>query len=154
MVVSLSEELLCRAIQIEYKAWEFYSRWADHLQNRSGRRKMTALSRSEGQHKKLLERRHRVLLGRDYVPSADVDDTADEGAEDPTQSGAHALVDQASALEVVSFAIGMEERAIDFYSAELNKVDDPEDVRMLKSLVRLEVIHKDRLQREFVRLNR
>ena len=152
-MVSLSEEILCRAIHTEISARDFYSRLSDQIQNRRGHRKMRALSRSEEHHKVMLMRRFRSLLGRDYNPSQDQDNTTDVGAEDPNSLGKHVFTDQASAIDVVSFAIGMEDRAARYYFEQLEHVDDPSDVRLLKRLVRFETRHKDRLQAEYARLD-
>jgi len=83
----------------------------------------------------------------------DQDSTTDAGAEDPNSLGAHVFTDQASAMEVVSFAIGLEDKAARYYLDQLKNVDDPRDVRLLKRLVRFEARHKDRLQAEYARLN-
>ena len=152
-MASLSEEILCGAIQTEIRAQDFYSRLADQIQNRRGHRKMNALSRNEEHHKKMLEKRFRSLLGREYNPSTDQDKTTDEGAEGPNGLAEHVFTDQASAMQVVSFAIGLEDRAARYYTEQLKKVDDPRDVRLLKRLVRFETRHKDRLQAEYARLN-
>jgi rubrerythrin len=152
-MTSLSEETLCRAIRTEIIARDFYSRLSEQIQNRAGRRKMQALSRSEEHHRKMLIGRFRSLLGREYNPSLDQDSTTDAGAEDPNSLGAHVFTDQASAMQVVSFAIGVEDKAARYYLDQLKNVDDPRDVRLLKRLVRFEAKHKDRLQAEYARLN-
>jgi len=152
-MVSLSEEILCRAIHTEIRARDFYSRLADQIQNRRGHRKMNALSHSEEHHRKMFERRFRSLFGREYNPATDQNKTTDEGAEAPNDLGEHVFTDQASAMQVVSFAIGLEDRAARYYTEQLIKVDDPRDVRLLKRLVRFETRHKDRLQAEYARLN-
>jgi rubrerythrin len=150
---SLSEEILRRAIRIEVKARDFYSGLAEQIQNRRGRRKMKALSRNEEHHRRMLQRRFRSLLGRDHDPSSGRDTTTDEGAEDPSSLAEHGFTDQASALQVVSFAIGMEDRAARYYTDQLNNVHDPTDIRLLKRLVRFENRHKNRLQAEYARIN-
>ena len=152
-MASLSEEILRGAIQTEIRARDFYSRLADQIQNRKGHRKMNALSRNEEHHKKMLERRFRSLLGREYNPSTDQDKTTDGGAEDPNGLVEHGFTDKASALHVVSLAIGLEDRAARYYTEQLKKVDDPRDVRLLERLVRFETRHKVRLQAEYERLN-
>ena len=149
----MNEEILGRAIRIETNARDFYSRLAGQIKNRGGRRKMQALSRSEEHHKKMLQKRFKSLLGREYKPTTDQDSIADAGGEDPARLGEHSFSDQASALQVVSFAIGMEDRATRYYTEQLNQVDDPKDVRLLKRLVRFETRHKIQLQEEYTRLN-
>jgi rubrerythrin len=114
---------------------------------------MHALSRSEEHHRRMLVRRFRSLLGREYSLSEDQHGTADMGAEDPSSLGEQVFAGQASALDVVSFAIGMEGRAARYYSERLQEVDDRRDVRMLRRLVHFETRHKDRLQAEYSRLN-
>ena len=57
-------------------------------------------------------------------------------------------------MHVVSLAIGLEEQAARYYAEQLDKVDDPADLRLLERLVRFETKHKDKLQEEYVRLNR
>jgi rubrerythrin len=152
-MASLSEEILCRAIRTEIRVRDFYSVLSDQIQNRRGRRKMHALSRSEEHHKKMLMRRFKSLLGKEYNPSMDQDSITDAGAEDPNILGEHVFTDQASALQVVSFAIGLEDRAAHYYLDQLENVDDPRDVRLLKRLVSFETRHKERLQAEYTRLN-
>ena len=152
-MVSLSEEILCRAINTEIRARDFYSRLADQIQNRRGHRRISSLSRSEEHHRKILERRFRSLFGRECNPSTDQNKTTDEGAEAPNGLGEHVFTDQASAMQVVSFAIGLEDRAARYYTEQLTKVDDPRDVRLLKRLVSFETRHKDSLQAEYARLN-
>jgi rubrerythrin len=152
-MASLSEEALHRAIRIEIRARDFYSRLSDQIKNRRGRRKMRALSRSEEHHKNMLIRRFRSLLGREYNPQQDQDNATDMGAEDPNSLGEHVFTDQASAMEVVSFAIGMEDRAARYYAEQLKKVADPRDIKLLKRLVHFETRHKQRLQAEYARLN-
>jgi rubrerythrin len=149
----LNEEILGRAIRIEIKARDFYSRLAGQIRNRRGRRKMQTLSRNEEHHKKMLQRRFRSLLGREYNPTTNQDTAADEGGENPTSLGEHVFTDQASAIQVVSFAIGMEDRAARYYTEQFEKVDNPKDVRLLKRLVRFETQHKTKLQAEYLLLN-
>ncbi len=152
-MASLSEEILRGAIQTEIRARDFYSRLADQIQNRRGRRKINALSRNEEHHKKMLEKRFRSLLGREYDPSTDQDKATGEGAEDPNGLVENGFSDKASALHVVSLAIALEDKAARFYAEQLNKVDDPIDVRLLERLVRFETRHKVKLQNEYDRLN-
>jgi len=101
----------------------------------------------------LLERRFRTLLGRDYDPSTDQAKATDEGAEDPSGLAEDGFTDKASAMQVVSLAIGLEERAASYYDEQLKKVDDPRDVRLLERLVRFETGHRDKLKSEHERLN-
>jgi rubrerythrin len=152
-MASLSEETLRRAIRIEIRARDFYSVLSAQIQDRRGRGRMRALSRSEEHHKELLMRRFRSLLGKDYSPVMDQDGITDAGGEDPNILGEHVFTDQASALEVVSFAIGLEDRAAHYYLDQLENVDDPRDVRLLKRLFRFETRHKEGLQAEYSRLN-
>lgn len=141
----LSEEILCRAIRTEIRARDFYVRVSDQIKNRRGHRKMRALSRSEEHHKRMLMRRFRSLFGREYNPPMDQDST-DAGAEDPNSLGEHVFKDQDSAMQVVSFAIGIEDTAARYYLDQLRNVDDPADIRLLERLVRFETRHKVSLQ--------
>ena len=152
-MASLSKEILTRAIGIETKARDFYAGVADNIKSRRGRRRIVALSRSEDRHKKLLERRYRSLFGEDFEPAAARAEEGRQGGEDATGVAEHVFTDKASALDVVSFAIGMEDRAIQYYSEQMKAVDDRRDRKLLARLVRFESKHKGRLQAEYVRLD-
>ena len=149
----LNEEIISRAIRIETEAQDFYHRLVGQIQNRGGRRKMKALSRNEEQHKKMLKKWFRSLTGREYNPTPDQDTPADRGGENPAGLGEHVFTDQASALQVISFAIGMEERALRYYTEQLENLDDPKDIGLFKRLIRFEARHKSLLQAEYSRLN-
>ena len=150
--MSLTEEILGRGIQIEKAASYFYSSVAGRLENRKSRRKMLSLSKSEGRHKRILEGRHRRLFGSTNIPISE-DDSDHMSVEDLMNQVEHVLTGQSLPLHVVSFAIGLEDRAISYYTEQLEKTDEPGDIRMLKRLVRFETRHKSRLQREYIRIS-
>ena len=63
-------------------------------------------------------------------------------------------MDSASSLEIVSFAIGIEDKSIEFYKELLKEAADKPDVKLIGSLVKFEESHKRLLQREYEALSR
>jgi rubrerythrin len=144
----LGREALELAISSEIRARDLYTETARRVTNRGGKRRLERLARDEDGHRRDLESRYRALARAEF-------------RFDPSSTGGPRLdfvssevFTQARALEIVSVAISAESEAIAFYGKQLQTVTDPQDVRLLRSLVKFEQGHKKRLQREYERLNK
>lgn len=146
----LTEEVLNRAISKELQAARFYTEVSEKVLNKAGRRRMAGLSKEERRHAHLLAGRFKRLTGNPF----NMDKSDGEQPEFKFESADKNWLNSASSLEIVSFAIGIEDKSIQFYSELLNEVSEKPDQKLLGSLVKFEEGHKRLLQSEYEALNR
>jgi len=146
--VSLKADIMKKAIQSEIKAKDFYSKVSSKIKNKKGRRRMLTLSKEESSHRNILERRYKKLFGEDFVldPAIQVSEIFRWKEEE--------ISSQATALEVVSIGIQGENDSIQFYKKQFENVNDAEDLKILKKLIKFEESHKIRLQKMYGRLSK
>ena len=137
---------LAVAITSEIRARDLYREIATRIKNRAGKRRLERLARDEDGHRAALESRYRRLYGAEYRfdPASPAGPRFDFVKTD--------IFTQAGALEVVSVAISAEKESAAYYQKQLESVTEPEDVKLLRRLVRFEEGHLRRLQREYNRL--
>jgi rubrerythrin len=144
----LSADVLSQAINSEIHARDLYRRLAEKLTIEASRQIMEQLSAEEEQHRQILSNRYRSLFSEDFQPNP-------KGPKGPDfsllQSSTFAYTDL---FEVIRLAIGAESEAATFYSRQLSSASDPEEVKMLKTLVRFEKGHRKKLERELRRLTK
>jgi rubrerythrin len=145
---TFGKEALSGAIRSEIRARDLYREISGRIRNRAGKRRLDRLALEEDGHRAALQSRYQRLFAEEFHF-----DPASPGGPvfDFTKND---IFTQAGALEVVSVAISAEKESISYYSAELTRVSDPEDVRLLQRLVRFEEGHKKRLQRDYERLSK
>jgi len=141
-------EALSVAISSEIRARDLYREISSRIKNRAGKRRLDRLARDEDGHRAALESRFRATTGTEFKfdPASPGGPRVDFLKND--------IFTQAGALEVVSVAISAENEASSFYGKQLESVTDPEDVKLLRRLVKFEEGHKKRLQREYDRLSK
>ncbi len=149
-------EFLEKAIRIENNAREAYTKIADRIEVKSGKRLMLAMAGEERRHASVLTDRYRKLTGTEYGTSAE-----NEG---PAREEQHDIIDfsfieksvfsHTDAMEALKLCLGAELDAISFYEGERLKNTDRDDRRILKWLVRFEKKHKKKLEREIVQLEK
>jgi rubrerythrin len=147
-MAGLQENILNKAIQKEINARDFYADVSAKIINGKGRKRMLNLSKEEDFHRKMLENRYKKLFGKDFKAEPEIPLEFKFAAAEDT------VLDSASSLEIVSIAIGIEEAAINQYSDHLAAINDPEDQKLLRKLVKFEQGHKSKLQREHARLTK
>ena len=144
----MTEEIMNTAIQSEIQSRDFYAKMAARVSNRRGKRRLERLSQEEEGHRQLLARRFRSRYSREFTLAADAD-IAPQFDFRSTD-----VFDRMEAMEAVSVAISAEKQSIAFYAGQLESASDDEERRLLRSLVKMENAHKDRLQQEHARLDR
>ena len=141
----MTEELLATAIQSEIKARDFYSGVAAKVTIPKVKKIVSKIANDEAGHISVLSKRFSKVFGKDYTPVEIEPDAKVKALEAEVLT-----VD--TALEIVSYAIGMEDEAIEFYSEQAERTDDPEERKMLVKLARFENGHKKKMQSQFERL--
>jgi len=144
----LASEVLAEAIESERRARDLYKRLSERISIEDGRLRMEQLSIEEEEHRRTLHRRYRELYKEDYRQ----DRAAPSGP-------AFALLEASTfaytdLFEVLRLAVGAEEEAAAFYAQQLTATSEPQEVRMLKHLVRFEKGHRRALERELRRLTK
>jgi rubrerythrin len=145
---TLSQDILSEAIQFETQTRNFYRIVSERIGNKRGRSQVKTLVKEEDRHRKILEKRYTKLFSSPF---------AQEELEPLPESKRildHATLDKATALEVASVSIGIENKAIDFYTKHLETVDDPTDKKILTYLIAFEEKHKARFQAEYDKLGK
>ena len=145
---ALTEEILLTAIDKELQAERFYATVARRIKNKRGKKRIVRLAKEENHHGILLKRRWVIHFHKsfDKMQVSNVDPKFEHAKED--------WFDSASPLEIVSFAIGIEDRSIQFYGDLLNSISHRADTKLAKRLIRFEESHKQLLQREYQELSR
>jgi len=139
----LGEEVLRKAIQGEKQAMIFYSEVSNMIINKKSKNLMQDLASEEEKHKNILQKRYTILYKKEFeeIPGFVFDEKLDI-----KKLG---LNTQSDALQILSSAIEAESHAIDYYSELLNQTESNEDIELLKSLIKFEEGHKNRLQEEY-----
>lgn len=146
---------LKRAIDTETQGFAFYTCAAELVKDERGKAVFRRLAKDELDHiralvslsKNLTEEgewlsfKEAVQLGRGLEEELPIFPTMEEVlgwlSDDPTDT------------EVLRFGIGIEKRAVDYYSRVLEGADSPEAVAFFSSMVRMEEDHKRLLEWEY-----
>jgi rubrerythrin len=143
---TFGETSLYHAIHSEIQAREYYKQVAERVRNQAAKQRLLKLSAEEDKHREKLEKRYNKLHDKEFQFDANLNVS-------PSFTFIERDVfSQAEAMEVVSVAIKAENEAIDVYTAELERVSEKEDIKLLKWLIRFETSHKRKLQKEYDRL--
>ena len=145
---TVEQNFLVKAIHNEIAAKDAYRSIADKIEASGGKKVMLAMSAEEENHREILDKRHRILTGEECKHDPEL-------ATGPS----FAFIDKSvfthtDALEALSLCLGAEIDAIEFYSDEMSRATESDDIRMLKSLVNFEKKHKKKLERELNRLKK
>lgn len=141
----MTEEILAKAIQKEIKARDFYGDMEKKIVVSKVKKMVNKIANEEVGHISLLSRRFSRVFGKDYTPVENEPDPRVKALEDE-------VLNLDTSLEIVSIAIGIEDEAIEFYSAQAEKADDPEERKLLVKLARFELGHKKKMQSQMARL--
>ena len=143
----MTEEILAMAIQSEIQARNFYGRVSEKVTKPKVKRMVLKIAGDEAGHISVLSRQFRKRFGRDYAPGTTEADPKLKVAD----ADAYSI---SAALEIVSVAIGLENKAIRFYSEQVERTDDQEERKLLAKLVRFEEGHKKKMQRQHGHLHK
>ena len=143
----MTEEILAMAIQSEILARNFYGKVSEKVTKPKVKRMVLKIAGDETGHISVLSRQFRKRFGRDYMPG--------ETEVDPKLKVAEADAYSISvALQIVSIAIGLESKAIKFYTEQAERTDDQEERKLLTKLARFEEGHKRKMQRQHGHLHK
>jgi rubrerythrin len=144
----VGSEFLLKAIHSEIAARDAYKTIADRIDVSEGKQMMLRMSVEEERHRSVLAKRYEGLTGSKYEH---------DPAVEPGPS--FAFVEKSAfsytgAMDALSLCLSAETDAKSFYAGELEKVDEPADIRMLRMLVRFERKHMRKLRRQIGKLQR
>jgi len=144
----LGEEVLRKAIQGEIQAMDFYMDVSNMIINKKAKNLMETLSMEEKKHRDILENRYKFLYKKEFeeIPGFIFDKNLNI-----SKLG---LTSKSDAIQILSSAIEAESNAIKFYSELLNETESDEDKDLLKSLIKFEEGHKQKLQDEYLSINK
>ncbi|MGB9749886.1 MAG: ferritin-like domain-containing protein [Caldisericia bacterium] len=144
----LGDDVLRKAIQGEMQAMKFYSEVSKIIINKKSKNLMQDLANEEEKHKNILQKRYTILYKKEFeeIPGFVFDEKLDV-----KKLG---LNTQSDALQILSSAIEAETHAIEFYNELLNQTESNEDIELLRSLIKFEEGHKNKLQEEYKSINK
>jgi rubrerythrin len=138
------EEALLFAIGNEIDAHDFYHSLAGRIANREAKEKLEQLAQAELGHRRLLEKRYEILIGR----SVDSQKIMTSGELKKALERANLSL-KSDVLEVVELAIKGEQIASDFYRKQGTESADQELKSLFLELSQEESRHKAILEREY-----
>jgi rubrerythrin len=136
------------AVKAEIQAANFYNDLSSKVQNPKATKRLQKLAADEADHRMELLKQYGAHFNQSYrIPK-------DQEPEPLFDFAAKAITEQATALEVISVAIGAENKAIERYSTAKEQADNPVDEKLMEKLVKFEQKHKKKLQKEYQRLEK
>lgn len=145
---SVGSDFLLRAIHSEIAARDSYKAIADKIDVSEGKRVMLAMSVEEDGHREILANRYLSLTGSAYeYDSSTVIGTSFDFIEKSSFS-------YTGAADALSLCLSAEIDAESFYCRATDEVTEPEDLKMIRSLIRFERKHIRKLLRAISRLKR
>ena len=139
-----SKEILLTAIAIERYGQEFYSRFEKAVPDKKGKALMRGLGNDEKEHEELLSKHYLELLKKAAPKKIDLDIGAravreifalrkEKEKKDPT-------------IEILQIGILVEQKSVDFYTANAGKADDAGLKELFVTLIDIEKGHKAMLE--------
>ena len=145
-MAAIDKSFLHKAIHSEITARDAYASISEKIEVPEGKRVMLVMSAEEEKHRVMLSDRYKTLTGEEF----NVDSDSEPGPDfDFIERSTFSRTD---ALEALTLCLGAEIDAISYYSKELTRATETEDMRMLKALVKFEKKHKKKLEKEIKRL--
>lgn len=137
---SLLLDILKEAISIEIYGQEYYSIFADIVQEESASALFRGLAIDEGEHREIIEKEYERTSGN----KADVDAMAEEYRKKARSIFPEPLqpMNITETKDVLELGIRTEERSIEFYSRGANRTDNTSVKKLFLKLTEIEKGHK------------
>ncbi len=137
-------DILKEAISIEIYGMEYYSKFSELVSDENAKSIFRGLERDEGEHRELLEREYKNLSGK----SPDVKVLDEENRKKARRIFPESIepMDITGTKDVLRLGIRTEERSINFYSNNAQKIDNKSSKDMFLKLVDFEEGHKETLE--------
>jgi len=143
---TMSEKHLLEAIHSEIIARDLYTSLAQKSVVKDSKSILNELAKAEEKHRTTLAARYKSLFGKDYEYDPDLNAGPD------ITFLQHSVFEYTQAIEALRIALSMEIDAAAFYGKLLETATDPEDQKMLKSLIQFEESHQDIIKVEMRKL--
>jgi rubrerythrin len=144
---SISEQHLLEAIHSEIMARDLYAMLAEKIVVKDSKDIMCELSKAEEKHRTTLAARYKSLVGKEY----EYDPKLDAGPDMSFLKGG--IFEYTQASEALRIALSGEIDSANFYRRLLENADDPDDQKMLKSLIKFEESHQVIIKAEIKKLD-
>lgn len=137
-------DILKEAISIEIYGREYYSIFSELVEEENVKSIFRGLARDEGEHKELLEKEYRRILGK----AVDIRLLDEENREKARRIFPEPLapMDIAETKDVLKLGIRTEERSIELYTNSAQKTDIKSSKDLFLKLVHFEEGHKEALE--------